>query len=613
MKLKRFFYTVFCLVILSVPGVCQENSPADLTPGYHDFDIELYDYEQWAKQGEAETYYSFKEQHIGRNFINYGSFTTYRTNRVVFYLSNTIPQVAESLSEVKLIYYIYETELYGFHHFKVGYDPANNWRCTYDKFTDEIIYTHTGIPYGSATIEANALIPILTQTKSKNLYLFAMSESEAADYPTYAKLSLRVTGKYFIPKAKVKLTVKNNFAGGHVKVGIEENAIERPSPYENSTVDEMSAVNMEAVEEPCTGFNSHWKSSSQWTKQLLGSPELPYAVSKSTTYNTIKTESDVTFKANMKKSFDVNVQRSSQGGGIIQVTLNGTQTTVPASGQTFPVLESNTITAAAITETINNIDYEFDKWEWTENGVTREDKTTNPKTFNPNYHTNITCYFKGYPNISMMNVQDNHLDTTVSPNITWTDNPNTNVSYKVDAKMFKRNSPTTYIIFNPTYVSKGEQIFTISSYGANLEYTEGDFLIVDLTALYGIENTKKFVTERTFTVHGQLPDNENPPASKKNSGVEKEIVITKYAVANFPNPFNPATVINYQVPETGYITLKVYDVMGKEIANLFDGVKAKGNHNINFSMDQYHLASGIYFCRLSAGKNVVTTKMILSK
>jgi hypothetical protein len=53
--------------------------------------------------------------------------------------------------------------------------------------------------------------------------------------------------------------------------------------------------------------------------------------------------------------------------------------------------------------------------------------------------------------------------------------------------------------------------------------------------------------------------------------------------------------------------------MGKEIATLVDGVKNRGNYNINFSMEQYRLASGIYFCRLSAGKNMLTTKMILSK
>jgi len=53
--------------------------------------------------------------------------------------------------------------------------------------------------------------------------------------------------------------------------------------------------------------------------------------------------------------------------------------------------------------------------------------------------------------------------------------------------------------------------------------------------------------------------------------------------------------------------------MGKEIATLVDGAKNKGSYNINFSMDQYHLSSGIYFCRMQSGKNITTTKMILSK
>ncbi len=100
---------------------------------------------------------------------------------------------------------------------------------------------------------------------------------------------------------------------------------------------------------------------------------------------------------------------------------------------------------------------------------------------------------------------------------------------------------------------------------------------------------------------------------KKNANISKDGIITQYAVANYPNPFNPTTVVNYQVPQAGRVTLKVYDIMGREIATLVDENKEIGSYNVNFSMDKYRLSSGVYFCRMIAGKTMITNKMILSK
>ena len=69
---------------------------------------------------------------------------------------------------------------------------------------------------------------------------------------------------------------------------------------------------------------------------------------------------------------------------------------------------------------------------------------------------------------------------------------------------------------------------------------------------------------------------------------------------NYPNPFNPTTTINYSVPKTGNMTLKVYNLLGQEVATLFAGVQQSGNHTAVF--DGSKLASGVYFYRLEAGK-----------
>ncbi len=78
---------------------------------------------------------------------------------------------------------------------------------------------------------------------------------------------------------------------------------------------------------------------------------------------------------------------------------------------------------------------------------------------------------------------------------------------------------------------------------------------------------------------------------------------------NYPNPFNPSTVIQYQIPESGFVTLKVYDILGNEVATLINRKQKAGSYNINFNASA--LSSGIYFYQLKTGKYVDTKKMIL--
>jgi len=80
---------------------------------------------------------------------------------------------------------------------------------------------------------------------------------------------------------------------------------------------------------------------------------------------------------------------------------------------------------------------------------------------------------------------------------------------------------------------------------------------------------------------------------------------------NYPNPFNPSTVISYQIPLTGFVTLKVYDVLGNEIATLINEEQNAGSHSIDFNAAQ--LSSGIYFYRLDTEKFSETKSMILIK
>jgi len=82
---------------------------------------------------------------------------------------------------------------------------------------------------------------------------------------------------------------------------------------------------------------------------------------------------------------------------------------------------------------------------------------------------------------------------------------------------------------------------------------------------------------------------------------------------NYPNPFNPSTIISYQLPKAGNVTLKVFDVLGNEIATLVDEYRNAGSYDVQFTMNNVQLSSGIYFYQLKAGEFVETKKMILLK
>lgn len=82
---------------------------------------------------------------------------------------------------------------------------------------------------------------------------------------------------------------------------------------------------------------------------------------------------------------------------------------------------------------------------------------------------------------------------------------------------------------------------------------------------------------------------------------------------NFPNPFNPETTILYTIPHAEHVTLKVYDVLGREVATVVDEFKHAGTYSSKLNTQNYKMSSGIYFYRLQAGNYSETMKLILLK
>ncbi|KXK50795.1 MAG: hemagluttinin repeat-containing protein [Chlorobi bacterium OLB5] len=83
---------------------------------------------------------------------------------------------------------------------------------------------------------------------------------------------------------------------------------------------------------------------------------------------------------------------------------------------------------------------------------------------------------------------------------------------------------------------------------------------------------------------------------------------------NTPNPFNPTTNISYELYDASYVKLKVFDLIGKEIATLVDANQTKGTYTVTFDASKYaNLTSGIYFYKLETEKYSEVKKMILTK
>ena len=95
------------------------------------------------------------------------------------------------------------------------------------------------------------------------------------------------------------------------------------------------------------------------------------------------------------------------------------------------------------------------------------------------------------------------------------------------------------------------------------------------------------------------------------AGEETKINSTYSIEQNYPNPFNSETNINFSIPSTEYVTLKIYNVQGKQVTTLFSKELKAGNYKASF--DGNGLASGMYFYKISAGGFVETKKMIFLK
>ena len=89
-------------------------------------------------------------------------------------------------------------------------------------------------------------------------------------------------------------------------------------------------------------------------------------------------------------------------------------------------------------------------------------------------------------------------------------------------------------------------------------------------------------------------------------------IVTSYNLSqNYPNPFNPSTIIKFSIPKNNFVTLKIYDVGGKEIQTLVNSQLSQGTYN--YTLNASDLSSGIYFYKINAGDFSEIKRMVLIK
>jgi hypothetical protein len=119
----------------------------------------------------------------------------------------------------------------------------------------------------------------------------------------------------------------------------------------------------------------------------------------------------------------------------------------------------------------------------------------------------------------------------------------------------------------------------------------------------GLGTPMVYTTDWTFTDPG--------PCMTALRQLSQEVP-TKYSVSqNYPNPFNPTTSIKFTVPKSGFVSLKVYDILGRQVADLVNQVKSAGTYIVDF--DASTLTSGMYFYKFESNDFVSVKKMVLVK
>jgi hypothetical protein len=197
------------------------------------------------------------------------------------------------------------------------------------------------------------------------------------------------------------------------------------------------------------------------------------------------------------------------------------------------------------------------------------------------------------------------------PQVTWFTNPVHPINSKFDTKRYK-----IYRSYNDNgYRSPWQYIATINHDPSisTHSYTDNE-VVTYLIPQSNIEWFYRVVAVSEYLNYESLPSDEdgvygNGPIGKRNKNNNVPESINEYKLFdNYPNPFNPSTIINYSLPEESIVTIKIYDVLGNEVETIVNETKSTGMYSVEFNTSKFNrLSSGVYFYRIEAVSNKTLT------
>ena len=391
--------------------------------------------------------------------------------------------------------------------------------------------------------------------------------------------------------ALFKIRHENIFTGGNLYV--DNYTTSKTSPYDR-TSNSTQTYNIGGIDQDYGGYHWIWNNSSinnsDWRKQLYGDPNKTFLTyDRNTTYTVQSNDKNTKLIAGLRKICKPNFQNNFVGvgnGGVIKV--NNTQYNSPTAQ--FDVVELNPITATAVWQVINEIEYTFDHWS--------DASTIATKTFYPENTTVYTAYYTGKPSTINRNL---HTGLTYNQPIVlyWNEHPNSNVTQYQIWRKVKHNGimGSAYLIGTR---NRGTTSFTDYEYALTRGYTD-DLIYYDVRPYYSTENS--YSDPNWFAVYGEI--------QAKPSDSNNYISEIKNSISNHPNPFNPVTNIRYSIKESGLVNIKVFDLLGQQIAELINDEMEAGSYSISF--DASNLPSGIYLYTINSKNFMQTRKMLLMK
>lgn len=464
---------------------------------------------------------------------------------------------------------------------------------------------HSGIGYGNGIITST---PIKNQMQSalssRSMIIGALGENESAN-DSYSYLSLDLEVVYTRPAASLNFIAENYLDGsnaGNIGVGVNTSTItSRQSPFIFSIYEDqhiyLQAFDNQHYYDYNWIFNdieapdnqSHWERDLSGQILLLGNSQLLSRAAYSS-------ENGSTIRDYLKKLCQLTFQANSS------MTIKGNYRTSPF---TESVVEQNSISALASSYSTDGIDYTFSKWSSGSGDV------YSPITASE--HESYTAVYTGKPNNNYRNLSFNTSQEGQPVQLTWSMHPldNSSIShYAVYRKVTSSGTPTLLTTVSTT----GSSSYSYTDYEFAISNSQNKILLFyDVRPYYTPDAA---YSDASFEgVYGFYYSNKLPDEIAQNQTIQA--IPEAFEVNNYPNPFNPSTTINYQLPENGFVTLKVFDILGREVATLVNENKPAGYYTVKFDASHSErsrgITSGVYIYTIQVNEITQSKKMLLAK